>query len=178
MNPRRFDPYEVLGVDALAGFEEIRAAFKRRAFETHPDRNKSNDEFSQVAEAYKILTCPERRHAWDAHQERDTIDDKTAQIRLAASIIQQIGPSKNFQNDALIVLAEKRKQVAKKLAGAVIEQAKIKQLKQAKLGQSFHVAICELDAYHDALTKDLRQQARIIKNLALELNVNEADPIK
>lgn len=34
----RFDPYEILGIDASASGEEIRAAYKARMHEYHPDK--------------------------------------------------------------------------------------------------------------------------------------------
>lgn len=51
------DPYAVLRVPPGATPEEVRAAYRRRAFETHPDRNPGTDgaEFRLVVEAYQSL---------------------------------------------------------------------------------------------------------------------------
>lgn len=53
----RLSPHEVLGVASDASAEEIRRAYRRRAFETHPDRNPESDggEFRAVAWAYKAM---------------------------------------------------------------------------------------------------------------------------
>lgn len=51
------DHYAKLGVSQDASPEEIKKAYRKRALETHPDRNDGNDEeFKEVQEAYEILT--------------------------------------------------------------------------------------------------------------------------
>lgn len=64
------DPYEVLGVDRGAANGEIKKAFRRLARELHPDVNKHDPEaeekFKEAAEAYEILSDPERRRTYDA----------------------------------------------------------------------------------------------------------------
>ena len=61
----RRDPYEVIGVSRTAEDREIKRAFRVLARELHPDVNRHDPEaeekFKDAAEAYEILSDPERR---------------------------------------------------------------------------------------------------------------------
>ena len=62
------DYYETLGVSRNGTEEEIRKAFRQKALQYHPDRNKDADateKFKEVNEAYQVLTDPQRRQQYD-----------------------------------------------------------------------------------------------------------------
>jgi molecular chaperone DnaJ len=65
------DPYEVLGVTRDAGEQEIKKAFRQQARELHPDVNahdpQAEEKFKEAAEAYEILSDPERRATFDRY---------------------------------------------------------------------------------------------------------------
>jgi len=63
------DYYAVLGVPRDADAQAIREAFRRLALQYHPDRNKAPDaeeRFKAIAEAYAVLSDPDKRAAYDA----------------------------------------------------------------------------------------------------------------
>src|SRR5437660_12607876 len=65
------DYYDVLGVPRDADDAEIKKAFRRLARELHPDVNKhdpdAEDKFKEAAEAYEVLSDPERRATYDRY---------------------------------------------------------------------------------------------------------------
>jgi DnaJ-class molecular chaperone len=65
------DYYEILGVGRDANKGEVKTAFRRLARELHPDVNdhdpEAEEKFKEAAEAYEVLSDPERRRAYDAH---------------------------------------------------------------------------------------------------------------
>lgn len=64
------DHYEVLGVARDADENEIRKAFRRLAREFHPDVNpepEAEEKFKELAEAYEVLSDPDRRAIYDRH---------------------------------------------------------------------------------------------------------------
>jgi DnaJ-class molecular chaperone len=65
----RRDYYETLGVDRGASETEVKRAFRRLARELHPDVNahdpEAEEKFKAAAEAYEVLSDPERRATYD-----------------------------------------------------------------------------------------------------------------
>jgi len=63
------DYYEILGVSRNATKEEMRNAYRKLAFQYHPDRNKSPDaeeKFKEISEAYAVLSDDEKRAQYDS----------------------------------------------------------------------------------------------------------------
>lgn len=63
------DYYEVLGVDKSASSDEIKKAYRKMAIKYHPDKNpgdkEAEEKFKEAAEAYDVLSTPEKKQRYD-----------------------------------------------------------------------------------------------------------------
>jgi len=63
------DFYEVLGVAKTASAEEIKKAYRQKAIQYHPDKNPDDkvaeEKFKEAAEAYEVLSNPEKKQRYD-----------------------------------------------------------------------------------------------------------------
>ncbi len=76
----RKDYYKILGVSRDATQDEIKKAYRQAALKYHPDRNPGNKEaeekFKEAAEAYAVLSDPEKRARYDKYgDESFTMED-------------------------------------------------------------------------------------------------------
>ena len=62
------DLYKILGIDKSCNENDIKKAYKKLAFQYHPDKNNSSDaesKFREISEAYDILMNTDKRRMYD-----------------------------------------------------------------------------------------------------------------
>ena len=72
------DHYARLGVPSSATIDLIKAAYRKKATQYHPDKNPSPDaalRFREIQEAYEVLSDLERRKTFDDYRQRSLIED-------------------------------------------------------------------------------------------------------
>jgi len=79
---KRTNYYELLGVMSVASTLEIRDAYKQKAMEWHPDkhpeadRQKAEQKFKQIQEAYEVLTDTFKKELYDKGYDLDAINEQ------------------------------------------------------------------------------------------------------
>jgi molecular chaperone DnaJ len=70
------DYYNILGIDKNASDDQVKKAYRKMAMKYHPDKNGGDTEaeskFKEVAEAYDVLSNPDKKSNYDRFGTTDT----------------------------------------------------------------------------------------------------------
>ena len=115
------DLYDTLGVEREADPAAIRAAYRRRAKQAHPDAGGTAPEFERLNRAKLVLLDPERRRKYDeTGKVDDAPDDATAKAMnvVVSALDEVLGLIERRNQDPLAfdLIADARRKVAEKIA--------------------------------------------------------------
>jgi len=93
--------YELLGVESTATEHELKKAYRKKALQLHPDKNRDNIEeatskFAIVRAAYEVLSDPQERAWYDSHKnsilrdDDDIVDDGDNDIIIPSISVDEI----------------------------------------------------------------------------------------
>ena len=108
--------YNHLGVRSDASMDEIKAAYRTKTKQHHPDKGGDSVKFRAIAEAYKILSNPQTRARYDQTGQTTTVPDLlSTSLSLLANWIKQIvdSPTDLEKTDLIDIMKE---QVKKELS--------------------------------------------------------------
>ncbi|MQM16401.1 hypothetical protein Taro_049358 [Colocasia esculenta] len=61
--------YEILGVPKTASQDDLKRAYRKAAIKNHPDKGGDPEKFKELAQAYEVLSDPEKRDIYDQYGE-------------------------------------------------------------------------------------------------------------
>ena len=89
------DYYEVLGVDRSASNGQLSEAYRKLALQYHPDRNPGDEDavarFKEAAEAFEVLSHPDKRAAYDRYGHAGLAGGGAPQFHDLGEIFQAFG---------------------------------------------------------------------------------------
>lgn len=164
--------YDELGINPDASEEEIRAAYRRKAKQHHPDHGGNPEKMARANKAYNTLSKPIRRLAYDrTGQDRPMDADKMATDRLLAMILEWMQADTNsgdlIRDVSIRIDSEQTALRANRSAGlALMEKLtkRLRKLKRKKRGVDF----VGMAVTHRI--SEIRQQTEILKETADRLD--------
>ncbi len=85
------DPYQILGLGRGATSEQVKAAFRARARQHHPDHGGDPEQFHLARTAYGILIDPKDRAFYDRHgSSRDEFDPRSEALAVVSQWLMEV----------------------------------------------------------------------------------------
>jgi curved DNA-binding protein CbpA len=156
------NPYATLGIDKRASKKTIKAAFRRRAMATHPDRGGNPEEFQAVSLAYRILSDDAARKRFNETGQYETGPDNTH-----GPIIDAVAHAFGIAVQMAIDQGHNPKEVDMVAAIVGVLDARLKEQQEAKKSLSrAEAALCQTIGRFSVAVIDLEHQENMLEAIA------------
>ncbi|MCO5606945.1 hypothetical protein L7F22_061136 [Adiantum nelumboides] len=83
--------YSIMAVSNTASLEELKKAYHRAAIRYHPNKGDDSEKFKKVAQAYEVLSNPEKRCIYDQFGE-DALKEGRVPVNLPSIHLAYLSP--------------------------------------------------------------------------------------
>lgn len=157
------DLYKILGLDNTATKEEIKKAFKSLSQKKHPDKGGDEEEYSDIAQAYYILSNHDRKQQYDNTGSLSGKPTMESQVNShIASLFKYIIDGERFQGNIIDECKEQTK------AGIIEVHEKIKSAKNQNrrlVKQLNRVTTTSNNLFESLLTEKIKENDSHLENL-------------
>jgi curved DNA-binding protein CbpA len=182
--------YETLDVSPDATQEDIRAAYRKKARDNHPDREWGDEaQMALVNQAYAVLSDPERRARYDAGGSDQRLSDVEEKIAkgLVVIISKALEMAGNMITNATRIIKQEREQVREKIAEhkmlvlrAQTRKSMIAAKDDAPHGNIAHILLDQKIIANNQLVNQMEEHMLVLDGIEAELKVytdHQADPV-
>lgn len=169
------DLYDVLGVPKNATQSDIDKAYKEKALQKHPDAGGEHDSFIVLAEAYEILSDPQKRRVYDTSghtgEIKSVYEAAIETIKLLAAQLIML-PQLNSKQDIINIVMD---HVAREIKNAknTIRKNKDLLLKFGQMKSTVH-SKTDRNLIHEVLDDAIQKIANSIKNDQKRISICKA----
>lgn len=131
--------YELLGVEPDASDVDLKKAYRRKALQLHPDKNRdrieeATEEFALIRAAYDVLSDPQERAWYDNHKSQILREDEAFDVEDVELVIPSISVDEILRhfNPSLYTRMDDSIQGFYKIAGRLFERLASEEISHAK----------------------------------------------
>lgn len=164
--------YETLGIPPDATEKEIKAAYRKKSKQQHPDRNPDDktakEKFQKTAAAYRILGTPKTRKKYDATGETGTPENALPELMdfvkaHMETFVAQMDETEHSPTDLCLSSIEiTTAEAAETIKTAKLRIKKINAIRKRIKGPKFNPFLLSLDEMLHAATANMHHARQVI----------------
>lgn len=175
--------YDTLDIQPDATPDQVKAAYRRKAQQTHPDKGGDETEFKKVGKAFEVLSDPQRRASYDQHGEDgdgSSADPRTTAESVLADLFEKaldaggnvVAHVMTRLQENAVMLLKRRGQALEKRGRLLLRRPKVTTKNGAP--NVFAKVVDKKVAALDAEIADI-DRATVVNDLMLKMMVDYSD---